>query len=123
MSGGIMLPIMLMGALLGGLFGQLSVMLLGITTIQIGAYCLVGMVAFFASVIRTPFTSVILVFEMTRDYRIVLPLMVANLVSYFVAERIQHGSIYDAVAKFEGYELPSHDEEDVLSQLSVEEAY
>lgn len=123
MSGGIMLPIMLLGACLGGLFGQLSSYLIGISTIQIGAYCLVGMGAFFASVIRTPFTSIILVFEMTRDYRIVLPLMVANLVSYVVAEKLYPGSIYEAIAKCDGYELPGHEEDDVLAHLSVESAY
>lgn len=123
MSGGIMLPMMLLGACLGGIFGQLSSLLLGISNIQIGAYCLVGMGAFFASVIRTPFTSIILVFEMTRDYRIVLPLMVANLVSYVIAEKLYPGSIYEAMAKCDGYELPGHEEEDVLSHLSVAKAY
>lgn len=123
MSGGIMLPIMLLGACLGGLFGQLSSYLIGISTIQIGAYCLVGMGAFFASVIRTPFTSIILVFEMTRDYRIVLPLMVANLVSYVIAEKIYPGSIYEAIAKCDGYELPGHEEDDVLANLSVGSAF
>jgi CIC family chloride channel protein len=123
MSGGIMLPIMFLGAGLGGLFGHLSSMLMGTSHIQIGAYCLVGMGAFFASVIRAPLTSIILVFEMTRDYRIVLPLMVANLVSYFIAEKIHHGSIYEAMATFEGYELPSSEEDDVLSHLIVENAF
>lgn len=123
MSAGMMLPIMVLGTIFGGLFGQLSSFILGISSIEIGAYCLVGMGAFFASVIRTPFTSVILVFEMTRDYRIVLPLMVANMVSYVIAEKLHPGSIYEAIAKFEGYELPSHDEEDLLSHLSVENAF
>lgn len=123
MSAGMMLPILVLGTLLGGLFGQLSSHVLGISPIQIGAYCLVGMGAFMAAVIRTPFTSIILVFEMTRDYRIVLPLMVANLVAYVIAEKIKPGSIYEAIAKFEGYELPSHDEEDQLAQLTVENAF
>ncbi len=123
MSGGIMLPIMFFGAVIGGLFGQIATYLLGIDHMQIGAFCLVGMGAFFASVIRTPFTSVILVFEMTRDYRIVLPLMVANLISYFLSEKISPGSIYEKSAHFEGYELPHHDEEDLLVQATVEEVY
>lgn len=123
MSGGIMLPVMLFGAIIGGLFGQLATWLLNIDHMQIGAFCLVGMGAFFASVIRTPFTSVILVFEMTRDYRIVLPLMVANLISYFLAEKVSPGSIYERSANFDGYQLPGHEEEDSLAHALVEEVY
>jgi CIC family chloride channel protein len=122
-SGGILMPVLFLGAALGGLFGSISIQILDLDQVEIGAYCLVGMGAFFASVIRTPFTSIILVFEMTRDYRIVLPLMLANLVAYFLAERISKGTIYEKIAIFEGYELPSHDEEDLLHHMVVEDAY
>src|SRR5690606_36220425 len=88
-----------------------------------GAYCLVGMGSFFAAVMRTPFTSIIIVFEMTHDYRIVLPLMLSCLVSYFLSEKIKPGTIYERVAHDEGYELPGHEDEDLLSQTIVEEIY
>lgn len=122
-TGGILMPVLFLGAALGGLFGLFSVHLLSLDQVEIGAYCLVGMGAFFASVIRTPFTSIILVFEMTHDYRIVLPLMLACLVSYFLSEKIKPGTIYERVAESEGYELPSHYEEDLLSHTTVEDIY
>lgn len=122
-SGGILMPVLFIGAALGGVFGSLSVYLLELKEVEIGAYCLVGMGAFFASVIRTPFTSVILVFEMTRDYKIVMPLMLASLVSYFLSERLSKGTVYEKIAIFEGYELPSHEEEDLLTNMTVESVY
>lgn len=122
-SGGILMPVLFLGASIGALFGYLANHTLGISEIQLGAYALVGMGAFFASVIRTPFTSVILVFEMTRDYRIILPLMLGNLVAYFVSTRIRHGSIYEIMSRYEGIELPSHDEEDTLMNITVEHVY
>lgn len=122
-SGGILMPVLFLGAALGGLFGSISINVLNLDHVQIGAYCLVGMGAFFASVIRTPFTSVILVFEMTRDYRIVLPLMLASLVSYFLSSKLTPLSMYERVAKFEGYELPGHEDEDLLNQTIVEDVY
>jgi len=122
-SGGILMPVLFLGAAIGALFGSLANHTLGISEIQLGAYALVGMGAFFASVIRTPFTSVILVFEMTRDYRIILPLMLGNLVAYFISNKISHGSIYETMSRYEGIELPSHDEEDTLMNITVEHVY
>lgn len=122
-SGGILMPVLFLGAALGGIFGSLSSYTLGIEQVEIGAYCLVGMGAFFASVIRTPFTSIVLVFEMTRDYRIILPLMLANLVAYFLSEKIMKGNLYEKMALFEGYELPHHEEEEYLIHSLVETVY
>jgi CIC family chloride channel protein len=122
-SGGILLPVLFIGAALGGLFGSISTYTLGIKQMEIGAYCLVGMGAFFASVIRTPFASIVLVFEMTRDYRIILPLMLANLIAYFIAERVDHGTFYDKMAYYDGYELPGHEEDDYLHHVFVDSVY
>ncbi|HLT22751.1 MAG TPA: chloride channel protein [Bacteriovoracaceae bacterium] len=122
-SGGILMPVLFLGAVLGGLFGMASTHVFSLSEVEIGAYCLVGMGSFFAAVMRTPFTSIIIVFEMTHDYRIVLPLMLSCLVSYFLSERIKPGTIYERVAHDEGYELPSHDDEDLLNQTVVEEIY
>jgi chloride channel protein, CIC family len=122
-SGGILMPVLFLGAALGGLFGSIAINVLNLDQVEIGAYCLVGMGAFFASVIRTPFTSIILVFEMTRDYRIVLPLMLANLTAYFLSEWMERGSVYEKIALYEGYELPSHDDENILEQATVEDVY
>lgn len=118
MSGGILLPTMVIGAVFGTLWGVLSATVLNYNDIQIGAYALVGIGAFLAAVLKTPFTSIVLVFEMTRDYRIVLPLMITNLVAWLLAEKQFKGSIYEYMAQLDGLELPTHDE-DELNRLEV----
>ena len=62
--------------------------------------------AAFAGIIRVPLTSVIMIFEMTRDYSIIVPLMIANMISYFISSVLQHEPIYEALALQEGVRLP-----------------
>lgn len=64
---------------------------------QLGAFALVGMGAFFAAVVRAPMTSILIVFEMTGSYKLVLPLMVANAAAYVTARSFNPTSIYDAL--------------------------
>jgi CIC family chloride channel protein len=78
--------------------------------------------AAFAGIIRTPITSVIMIFEMTRDYSIIVPLMISNLISYFVSQRLQRQPIYDALANQEGVHLPSGELRQQLSRLQVHSA-
>jgi CIC family chloride channel protein len=63
--------------------------------------------AVFAGIVRAPMTSVLMIFEMTQDYAVIVPLMIANLVSLFVASRLQHEPIYEALAVQDGIHLPS----------------
>jgi len=72
-----------------------------------GAYALVGMGAVFAGIVRAPMTSVLMIFEMTQDYAVIVPLMIANLVSLFIASRLQREPIYEALAVQDGIHLPS----------------
>ena len=58
-----------------------------------GAYALVGMGTAFAGIVRAPMTSVIMIFEITRDYSIIVPVMIANLLSYFISQRLGFGVI------------------------------
>jgi CIC family chloride channel protein len=76
-------------------------------TATAGAYALVGMGAVFAGIVRTPMTSVLIIFEMTQDYAIIVPLMIANLISLFVASLLQKQPIYEALAVQDGIHLPS----------------
>jgi CIC family chloride channel protein len=62
--------------------------------------------AVFAGIVRAPMTSVVMIFEMTQDYAVIVPLMIANLVSLFVASRLQHEPIYEALAVQDGIHLP-----------------
>lgn len=120
-SGGLFMPTLFMGATLGGLIGAIAKILFPEFAINIGAYALVGMGAFFVSVIRAPFTSIIIVFEMTRNYNIMLPLMIANITSYFFSSKFTQGSIYEKMSEEEGIHLPSRDDDELLENLSVEE--
>jgi tetratricopeptide (TPR) repeat protein/CBS domain-containing protein len=73
----------------------------------VGAYALVGMGTAFAGIIRVPLTSVIMIFEITRDYSIIVPLMISNLMSYFISSRLQEESVYEALLHQDGIHLPS----------------
>jgi chloride channel protein, CIC family len=105
-AGGIFGPSLFLGAMLGGALGTVGHNYFPNYVATPGAYALVGMGAAFAGVIRAPMTSVVMIFEITRDYAVIVPLMIANLVSYFVASRLQHEPIYEVLAKQDGIHLP-----------------
>jgi CIC family chloride channel protein len=63
--------------------------------------------AAFAGIVRAPMTSVLMIFEMTQDYAVIVPLMIANMISLFVASRLQHEPIYEALAVQDGIHLPA----------------
>jgi CIC family chloride channel protein len=106
-AGGIFGPSLFLGSMLGGAVGVVAHRLLPGYTASSGAYALVGMGALFAGIVRVPMTSVLMVFEMTRDYAVIVPLMIANLTSYFISARFQHQPIYAALAQQDGIHLPS----------------
>ena len=106
-AGGIFGPSLFIGALLGGIVGTVAHRMFPMHTATPGAYALVGMGAVFAGVVRTPMTSVLMIFETTRDYSVIVPLMIANLVSLFVASRIERRSIYESLALQDGIHLPT----------------
>ncbi len=119
-AGGIFGPSLFIGAMLGGAFGAGAHTLMPDYTGSVGAYALVGMGVAFAGIIRAPMTSVIMIFEITRDYTIIVPLMVANLTSYFLASRMQKRPIYEALMHQDGVHLPTapraRDEETSVSR-------
>ena len=106
-AGGIFGPALFIGAMLGGTVGTVAHYLFPAHTATAGAYALVGMGAVFAGIVRAPMTSVVIIFEMTQDYAVIVPLMIANLVSLFIASRLQHKAIYEALAVQDGIHLPS----------------
>ena len=72
-----------------------------------GAYALVGMGTLFAGIIRAPMTSVFMIFEITQDYQILVPLMVANLLSFAISRRYQPVPVYHALLEQDGVHLPA----------------
>jgi CIC family chloride channel protein len=106
-AGGIFGPSLFIGSMLGGSVGTLAHHLFPTYTATPGAYALVGMGAVFAGIVRAPMTSVLMIFEMTQDYAVIVPLMIANLVSLFIASRLQQEPIYEALAVQDGIHLPT----------------
>jgi CIC family chloride channel protein len=109
-AGGIFGPALLLGSMLGGAIGTVAHHLLPGYTASPGAYALVGMGALFAGIVRAPMTSVLMIFEMTRDYAVIVPLMIANMTSLFIASRFQKEPVYEALAHQDGIKLPTPEE-------------
>jgi chloride channel protein, CIC family len=106
-AGGIFGPALFLGAMLGGTIGGVAHNLFPAHVATAGAYALVGMGAAFAGIIRAPMTSVVMIFETTRDYAVIVPLMISNLVSFFISSRLQPQPIYEVLAYQEGIHLPT----------------
>jgi CIC family chloride channel protein len=106
-AGGIFGPALFIGAMLGGAFGTVAHHFLPSYTAAPGAYALVGMGAVFAGIVRAPMTSVLMIFEMTQDYAVIVPLMISNLVSLFISSKLQPKPIYEALAIQDGIHMPS----------------
>src|SRR5271170_880031 len=107
MQVGFSAPSLFMGAMLGGTVGGIAHHFLPHYTASAGAYALVGMGTLFAGIIRAPMTSVLMIFETTQDYAVIVPLMISNLISFFISSRFQPEAIYDALAFQDGIHLPS----------------
>src|SRR5271155_2862859 len=105
-AGGIFGPSLFIGAMLGGTLGSVVHHLWPAYTAAPGAYALVGMGTLFAGILRAPMTSVLMIFETTHDYAVIVPLMISNMVSFFIASRLQHEPIYEAFAIQDGIHLP-----------------
>jgi chloride channel protein, CIC family len=118
-AGGIFGPALFIGAMLGGSLGTVAHHLFPAHTATSGAYALVGMGAAFAGIVRAPMTSVLMIFEMTQDYAVIVPLMIANLVSLFISSQLQHSPIYEELAVQDGIHLPTAEARNRLAQRQV----
>jgi len=96
-SGGIFAPVLFLGGMLGAMFGETLTMFFDVPARVDAACALLGMGVFFAAVIRCPLTSILIIFEMTRNYSIILPLMAGNMIAYAIAVKLRPISIYDAL--------------------------
>ncbi|HZD21898.1 MAG TPA: chloride channel protein, partial [Acidimicrobiia bacterium] len=119
-SGGAFMPSLFMGAAVGagfvGLADQLAGGDLGITT---GAFAVVGMAAMFAVVARAPLTAILIVFELTGDYSLIIPLMLVATLGTFIAERFHKESVYTLALKHKGIRLTRSGEVDILDTVNV----
>jgi len=120
-AGGLFAPSLFIGGMLGGAFGALDAGLLGHADSVPGSFALVGMGAVFAGSIRAPITSVLILIEMTGDYGLILPLMIANMIAYGLAHRLQPTPIYDALLEQDGVHLRATRGLGVLEQVALEQ--
>jgi CIC family chloride channel protein len=121
-SGGIFAPSLFIGAMLGGAFGIGVHQLFPAITASSGAYALVGMGAFFAVLVRGPITAIIILFEITRDYALILPLMMAVVISTIVARRFTSESIYTLRLLRRGIDVHQLGETGPMRQVTVAKA-
>jgi CIC family chloride channel protein len=118
-SGGVLGPSLFIGGMLGGALGKVFLILLPNVISAPGAYALVGMAAFLASVVHAPITAILIVFEMTNDYKIILPLMTATIIAMVVAKRFLPYSLYTYKLHKKGIDIVSGREMGVLKSMRV----
>ena len=121
-AGGIFGPSLFLGAMLGGVVGTVAHRFLPDYVASPGAYALVGMGTAFAGVIRAPMTPVVMIFEITRDYAVIVPLMISSLVSFFISSRFQKEPIYEVLAHQDGIHLPKAETRQQEGQRHVGQA-
>ena len=121
-SGGIFAPSLFMGAMLGSTFGQIANRFFPNITAPSGAYAMVGMAAFFSGAAHAPISAILILFEMTGDYSIILPLMLATVMSTLISRIISRESIYILKLSRRGIHLQQGQDIDVMQGVTVSEA-
>ena len=120
--GGVFAPALFIGAALGGAFGSFLTILFPSLGINPATFALVGMAAALAGAVHAPLTAVILLFEMTNDYRIILPLMFAVAISLVISQWLQKDSVYALGLARHGIRLDRGRDVELLGAITVGEA-
>lgn len=123
--GGVFSPALFMGILLGNAFGQALILIPGINAGMIGdptAYSIAGMAGMLAGVVQAPITSILLVFEMTNDYRMILPIMLTSVTAVFGMEYLNTTGLYLRQLSLDGINLHLDRDLDVMQGIKVREA-
>ena len=117
--GGLFVPTLILGAAVGLEVGLVENLVQGVG--QPATYAFAGMGAFFGAVTKTPITAIVIVFEMTRDFNLVLPLMMAVIVAYVVADKLVAGSLYSRLLQLKGINLPESNRDALWSELRAKD--
>jgi chloride channel protein, CIC family len=121
-SGGVFAPSLFIGAMLGSSFGSFLYLVFPGISVSPGAFALVGMAAVFAGAAQAPISAILILFEMTGDYKIMLPLMIACVISTLVVKWISSDSIYTMKLSRRGIDILKLKNEDLLEKIKVSEA-
>jgi len=120
--GGMFAPTLFIGAMLGAAVGGVEQMFFPHLSGSAGTYALVGMGVLFAGFLRAPMTSVFMALEVSGNYSIILPVIVANTFAYVISRWLQPVPIFDLLTRQEGLELPSMEEQREENIVRVEDA-
>ncbi len=120
-SGGVFAPSLFIGAMTGGLFGTIVHKLFPAITAGPGAYALVAMSAVVGASTHAPITAIMIIFEMTNDYKIILPLMIATTISSLLTTKLQKGSIYTLKLMNRGVNIHQGREINILKSMQVKD--
>jgi chloride channel protein, CIC family len=120
--GGMFAPTLFIGAMLGASIGTFEKIFFPSFPISVGSYALVGMGVLFAAFLRVPLTSVFMVLEVSGNYSIVLPVILANTIAYLVSRSLQPYPIFETFTHQDGLDLPSMEEQREESVLHLEDA-
>lgn len=120
--GGMFAPTLFIGAMLGAAVGSFEKIFFPHLTGSIGSYALVGMGVLFAAFLRVPLTSVFMVLEVSGNYSIILPVILANTIAYLISRSLQPVPIFELLTQQDGLYLPSMEEEREENELRLEDA-
>lgn len=120
-SGGVFAPTLFTGAMLGGAFGYGVKYFAPGIPIDVGAYALVGMASVFGAAARAPLTAMLIVFEMSNDYNLILPLMAAGMTASSVSYWLHPDSIYTIKLTKRGIHFEQGHDMDIMQGVSVQE--
>jgi CIC family chloride channel protein len=116
--GGLFAPSLILGSCLGHLVGVSSGYFLAVDSPT--TYALAGMGGFFSAVSKVPITAIVIVFEMTTDFNLVLPLMIVSVTAYLVADKVMPGSLYDKLLQLKGITITKEiSNEGILTKLTA----
>ncbi|MGC2620159.1 MAG: chloride channel protein [Acidobacteriaceae bacterium] len=121
--GGMFAPTLFIGAMLGGAVGAFEKHFFPHLTGTVGAYSLVGMGVLFAGFLRAPLTSVFMVLEVSGNYSIIIPVILANTLAFLISRSLQPVGIFETFTHQDGLDLPSMEEQREESALHIEDAF
>ncbi|MBS1953950.1 MAG: chloride channel protein [Cyanobacteria bacterium SZAS-4] len=119
--GGLFAPALTIGAAIGYFVGSAETLVYPLATHAPLTLALAGMGAFFAAVARVPVTAAVIVFEITADFNLLLPLMISSITAYFIGESLFPGSVYDRLLELDDIHLPENAGSSPLDLLTVGE--